>query len=165
MLSSILIIGIGTEGRGDDEAGLRVARILRSMNLPSEVSIVEMSGDGAALMERWKDSPWVILVDSVKTDVPPGTIFRIDAHHQIMPADVCATTSHAFGLAQALAIGLALDELPPSIIVYGIQGERFEIGSEPSVEVTRAIRECVDSVRAEVHRILNVEPEAEIVID
>ena len=47
-----LVIGIGNDFRGDDAAGLMVARRLRGTPL-HDVEIVESAGDAAALMELW----------------------------------------------------------------------------------------------------------------
>jgi len=145
----ILIIGIGSEFRGDDEAGLRVARALYSAELPPTVAVVEMKGDGAALMELWKGIPRVILVDAITAGLPTGSVIRIDGRRELLTASLFATSSHSFGVAQALAISLALDELPPAITLFGIQAGNLLIGSNVSPEVERAVRETSDLLQRE----------------
>ena len=56
---SIVVIGVGNEYRSDDGAGIAVARRLR-MLFPTGVTVLEESGEGAALIEAWKGATWVI---------------------------------------------------------------------------------------------------------
>ena len=50
---AVLVIGVGNEFRGDDAAGLFVVRKLRE-KVAHEAVLVEATGEGANLMERWK---------------------------------------------------------------------------------------------------------------
>ena len=151
---SILILGIGTELRGDDAAGLHVARRLMTEKLPGSATILEMRGDGATLMEQWKGSTHVILADAVTADLPPGSVIRFNARKDLLPANLFAASSHSFGVAQALAVSLALDELPPSVILFGIQAKSFQMGTDLSPEVRRAIDETTGAIRKEVAGIM-----------
>ncbi|MEK7749805.1 MAG: hydrogenase maturation protease, partial [Planctomycetota bacterium] len=72
---SILIIGIGNPYRGDDAVGLRIAQDIKKES-PDHVNVIEQSGDGISLMDSWKDSDTVILIDAVHSGAQPGTIHR-----------------------------------------------------------------------------------------
>ncbi len=143
-------MGIGSEMRGDDAAGLLVARSLLAGKFPPFVKVVEMNGDGAAFMARWKNVPHLILVDAITAGLPPGSVIRMDARREIVPANLFATSSHSFGIAQAIAISLALDELPASVTLYGIQAGSFRMGAAMTPEVERAIRETTAAIRCEL---------------
>ena len=147
---SVLVMGIGNELRGDDAAGLLVARGLLSEKVPSFVTILEMRGDGASFMARWKNINRLILVDAITAGLPPGSVIRMDARKEIVPASLFATSSHSFGLAQAVAISLALDELPASVTLYGIQAGNFQMGTEMTPGVQRAIQETIAAIRCEL---------------
>jgi len=147
---SVLVMGIGNELRGDDAAGLLAARGLLSEKVPSFVTILEMSGDGASFMARWKNINRLILVDAITAGLPPGSVIRMDARKEIVPASLFATSSHSFGLAQAVAIGLALDELPASVTLYGIQAGNFKMGTEMTPGVQKAIQETIAAIRCEL---------------
>lgn len=146
----VLVIGIGTEFRGDDEAGLRVVRALQTADLPPSVTVVEMKGDGAALMELWKGTSQVILVDAITAGLPPGSVIRIDARRELVTANLFATSSHSFGVAQALAISLALHELPLCVTLFGIQAGNLRMGSDLSAEVQKAVPETSDAIQREL---------------
>ena len=67
----IKIIGVGNAWRGDDAAGLLVARRLRQENLP-QVEIAESPGTGDSILSAWQDAARVIVVDAVVAGGVPG---------------------------------------------------------------------------------------------
>ena len=150
----VLIIGIGNTYRSDDAVGLCVAHHLKRQALDC-VNIIEESGDGAALMESWKDANTVILIDAVYSGAKPATIHRFDVHTQPIPTKFFHYSTHAFGIAEAIGLARALKQLPQNLIVYGIEGKCFEAGIGLSPEVEKAAQEVVTRVR---HDIQNVSP-------
>ena len=57
-----------------------------------------------------------------------------------MPAELFpAASTHAWGIAQAAALGQALQPLPPFLVVQGIEGQDFGIGPTLSPAVAKAI--------------------------
>jgi len=142
----ILIIGLGNEYRQDDGVGLYVARKLREKNLP-QASIVEATGEAAALMELWQNAASVILVDAVRSGAEPGRVYRFDAGAEPLPARYFSGSStHSLGLAEALELARVLNRLPPRLIVYGIQGKTFGAGRGLSPEVEQAGEKVVAQV-------------------
>ena len=130
-----LVIGLGS-GRGDDAAGLLVARRLRRAGAPFEV--LEHRGDLIGLLELWRDRP-TTLVDAAMTGAAEGTIHCLDADSPLA-ARLAPVSGHAFGLARVIELARALGRLPPSLVIYAIEGRRFAHGSLPSVHVRRAVR-------------------------
>ena len=152
---SIVIIGIGNEYRSDDGAGIAVARGLRA-RFPSGVTILEESGEGAALIQAWQGAAWVMLVDAVRSGASPGTIHRLDARATSVPTGFFHYSTHAFSVAEAVELARSLDQLPPHLIVYGIEGENFAagVGLSPAVEqaVETVVERLAEEVRAAVAR-------------
>lgn len=146
----ILIIGIGNAYRGDDAVGLHVAHCLKQQ-AHDRVHVIEESGDGAALMECWKDADTVILIDAVYSGAKPGTIHRLNAHAQPVPANFFHYSTHAFGVAEAIELARALNQLPSRLVVYGIEGKCFETGVGLSSEVEKAALEVVKTVRQDIY--------------
>lgn len=138
----VLVIGIGNEYRGDDGAGLVVARRIKELNLP-DVRMLEAGGEGAALMEAWQGAEAAILIDAVYSGGTPGTVYRFDARTESIPAKFFHYSTHAFSVAEAIELARALNQLPPRLIVYGIEGLRFDAGVGLSAEVERATQEVV----------------------
>ena len=152
------VIGVGNEWRGDDAVGLLVARRLKADHLP-EVEISECRGTVTAVREAWKDAAGVIVVDAVFSGGRPGSIYRFDAHGGGAPMQLSRSPStHGLGVAEALALGQLFQELPPYLIIYGIEGRHFGPGQEVSQEVEAAIPEAVRRLRQEIQAWLGREP-------
>ncbi|MCX7799342.1 MAG: hydrogenase maturation protease [Fimbriimonadales bacterium] len=145
----MLVVGIGNALRGDDAAGLLVARSLRD-RLPPSWRVMELDGEGTTLLEAWAGEDRAIVVDAVVTGSPTGTIHRFEAHERPLPIDSFRGSSHRFGLAEAVELGRALGLLPKSLIVFGIECGRWEVGSRPSPTVLEAVDRCVDRVLEEI---------------
>jgi hydrogenase maturation protease len=149
--ASIVILGVGNEYRGDDGAGIAVARRLRAL-FPGNVLIQEESGEGAALIQAWQGAAWVMLMDAVRSGAPPGAIHRLDARAASLPTRFFHYSTHAFSVAEAVELARSLDQLPPHLIVYGIEGENFSagVGLSPAVEqaVEAVVAQAAEEVRA-----------------
>jgi hydrogenase maturation protease len=146
----ILLIGIGNEYRCDDSVGLKAIRALKSQELPDNTLLIECSDDGAELIEMWSTATMAILIDAVSSGAKPGTIYRFDALAQAIPAQLSFQSTHAFSVAEAIELARILDQLPPSLIVYAIEGMNFSTGLELSPEVENAMLKVVEQVRNEV---------------
>jgi len=151
----ILVIGIGSEYRSDDRIGIEIARSLKTKNLLN-VEIVVESGDGATLMERWKKAETVILIDAVSSSAEPGTIHRIDANKQQIPSAFFHSSTHAFGIAEAVEIARSLHQLPSQIIIYGIEGSTFGVGGVLSSAVRAAINPTIKLIIDEIKSLTDI---------
>ena len=145
---SLLIIGIGTDYGCDDAAGLIVARALKAKRLPNCV-ILEQSGEGARLIEAWQGFQSVFLIDAVASRAKAGTVYRFDAQAQPIPTSVFARSTHAFGVAEAVELARVLNQLPPSLTVYGIGGKCFAAGTGLSPSVARAAKKVAEQLAQE----------------
>lgn len=143
-----LIIGIGNDYRSDDAVGHAIAR--RLMSDANGVQVREESGECGALMDAWGDADYVILVDAVESGAPPGTIQRFDANAHGIPSEFFHYSAHGFGVSESIELARALGRLPAHLIVYGIEGKTYALGTELSPEVRRAADEVVRRVRREL---------------
>lgn len=147
-----LVIGVGNELRKDDAAGLIAARKLKTYsNIKADV--MESDGDGAKLMEMWKDYDNVILIDAVSFNTKPGTIHILDAGKERFPKEASIHSSHLFSVAEAIETARVLGKLPESITVYGIEGKSYELGTEVSGEVRNGIDEVINLIEKEINLI------------
>jgi hydrogenase maturation protease len=150
--AEIRIIGIGNTFRSDDGAGIAIARSLRQ-RLPEGVALLEQSGEGTALLEAWKGARVVVLVDAVQSGAAPGTIHRLDAYADPIPPAFFRYSTHAFSVAEAVQLARVLSQLPPRVIVYGIEGRNFSAGEGLSAEVAEASAKMAARVLDEVRSL------------
>ncbi len=152
--SSILVIGIGNEFRSDDGAGIVVARAIEGKKLPG-VTVIEQSGEGAALMDILNEADNVYLVDAVSSGVPAGTVYRIDVRTGTFPSGLRLFSTHAFGVAQAVELARSMNTLPPRLIIFGVEGKNFESGKNLSSEVLHAAGRVVQLLSNEIFSIVS----------
>jgi hydrogenase maturation protease len=145
----VVLIGVGNELRRDDAAGLDVVRRLRRRG-GLGARLETTAGDGVELLDLWQDARAVVLVDTVRSGAPAGTIHRLDASVTPLPASLGRTSSHALGVADAIELARELGRLPRRVIVYGIEGARFEAGSGLTERVASALEPLAQVVHAEV---------------
>jgi hydrogenase maturation protease len=140
-----LVVGVGNAWAGDDAAGLLVARMVRE-RAPAGVDVIEHEGEPTALLDMWEGARLAVVVDATSGGGTPGAIHTFDASQEELPAGFTGTSTHAFGLAEAIAVARALGRVPERLVVVGIEGERFEAGAEPSAEVTGALERAAEEV-------------------
>ena len=145
-----LIVGIGNRARGDDAAGLEVARRLMSHPLRGW-EIRETDGEPTRLMEMWNGRERVIAVDAVVTgNAPVGTVHQWDASETQLPTLGNVSSSHALGLSEAIELARVLNQLPPKVRVIGIEGTSYEMSENISPAVEKAIGDVVKKLRQEI---------------
>lgn len=145
----IVVVGVGNPDRGDDAAGRLVARCLRGA-VPKHVVVCEHPGEGAGLLELLEGADEAYLVDAWKCGPEPGAIRRIDLVRDPLPEAQPGTSTHGFGLVEALELGRTLGSLPRRCLVYAIAGSRFEMGTPPSPQVADAVTAAARQILAEL---------------
>ncbi len=139
------IIGCGNFDRGDDAAGLMVARRLQAFGVETlgveipGVEIMEQSRESLSLMDCWLGYEHVILVDATAPRGTPGQIREWNAHANTLPEDVFPCSTHAFGVREAVELARVMNRLPQTLLIYGIEGKQFSFGAPLSPEVEGSV--------------------------
>lgn len=161
-MARMLVVGIGNPDRGDDGIGPLVVRQLlgrqRAGRVSSDVTFIERTGDALALIDDWAGRDAVILVDAAAPIAAPGRVHRIDLLADALPAELSLSSTHAFGVAEAVGLAHTLGLLPPHVIAYAIEGANFDPGAPVSPMVAAAAIEVVTRVAAELRHLLGHGP-------
>lgn len=128
-----MVIGVGNPTRGDDAAGIEVAKRMRN------TKAYQQSSGSYQMMELWDGADEVIVVDAARSGAPPGTIHRIDPTKQSLPEGMLATSTHSVGVASTIEMARALGRLPERVTVYGIEVSDVNQGFGLSPEVEMAV--------------------------
>lgn len=142
---SAVVIGVGNPLRGDDRAGIEVARRVSAAAGPG-VTVLELDGEPSGLIDAWEGVDRAVVIDASAPGSKPGTVRRLDAIADPLPSDLRAASTHALGVAEAVELARALDRLPARLVVYGIEGERFDAGAP----LTPAVGAAVEAVARQV---------------
>jgi hydrogenase maturation protease len=100
-----VVVGLGTAYGGDDAVGLVVAERLRALRLPA-LTVPDASALVALLGTRRR----VVLVDAVVGAGAPGEVIHLAGEEIARETRVKPVSSHALGVADAIAMARALDE-------------------------------------------------------
>jgi hydrogenase maturation protease len=138
------VIGVGNEWRGDDGAGIAVARLLEPA--PADVRVIAREGEPLDLIEEWTGTREAIVVDAAASGAEPGTVHALDATAGPLPVELFGQSTHALSVAEAVELGRALGRLPERLTVLGIEGASFRAGNG----LTPAVESAVTRVAAEL---------------
>jgi hydrogenase maturation protease len=147
-VAPVLVAGVGNAMRRDDGAGVEVARRLRAAGAPAGVDVYAEEGEPVALLDRFAGRDAVVLVDTMRSGAPAGTIRRLDATDEALPL-VGSTSTHAIGLAASIELARTLGRLPARVVVYAVEGGCYDAGRGLSGPVAAAVPALIDAVRAE----------------
>lgn len=80
----------------------------------------------------------------------PGTIRRLELLADALPTTIFRHSTHALGVVEAIELARALDQRPPHLALYGIEGQNFEAGAGLSPDVEKAGRDVVTRIADQV---------------
>lgn len=139
----VAVVGIGHELRGDDAAGVMVARALMPL-LAGRAHGLVLDGGAApenhtGLLRRFAPD-LVLLVDAAQMDEPPGTV-RWLAWQEASGLSASTHTMPPYVIARYLNI-----ELGCEVALIGIQPAQTTIGAPLSAPIQKAVGEVVNGL-------------------
>lgn len=146
----ILVLGIGNTVMTDDGAGPRVIQRLRErFSFPRDVELLDGGTLGLDLLPRLEGVKRLIIVDAVETGEPPGSIVRLTGD-DIPIAMQTKLSPHQMGLQDLLSVASLQGNLPPETVLWGVQPDSIEMGTELTPEVSAAVERLASAVATEV---------------
>ncbi|MEM4290253.1 MAG: hydrogenase maturation protease [Nitrososphaerota archaeon] len=134
---------IGVRFRGDDGAGLCVADLLSGL---AGADVVRLQTPAELLNHLTGDIDLLVVVDAVEKLTEAGAIHRLDSIEKISRISAWRST-HTMTLPEVIGLAETLGIAPSNIVIYGIEGERFDEGSGLSEAVERACRTAASEIR------------------
>ena len=149
-MEKIKIIGLGNPFMGDDAVGVLVARQLRAYTAP-RICILECGLAGLNLLDEMEEIDTLILIDAVHSHSKVGTILRFTIPQDLeeigkLAWGTSASSTHTFGLAEALTLAQTLQILPQHITLYGVELGHIQQGQALSPAVSLAIKALVKRI-------------------
>lgn len=145
----LIVVGIGNPDRGDDSAGILVARALAG-RLPPGTTVIESTGDVAGLVTILERSLSAVFIDATQSGAEPGTVHRFDAVEEPLPAECFRCSTHTLGLAEAVELARSIGPLPRKLYVYGIEGGNFSTGAS----LSDGVRAAIDTAACMIHDLV-----------
>lgn len=143
-----LVLGIGNLLLGDEGVGVHVARTLRQERLPEEVVVLDAGTAFLDALPEIERAERIVVVDAMQAGEAPGTVYRI-------PFEECArreniASLHEFDMARILY--MLGRETPPEAVVFGVEPETIDWGTELSPAVQETMPALLDAIRNEITR-------------
>lgn len=135
-----VIMGIGSDLRGDDAAGLKVIDEIRALDLDSENLLLIQAG---SMPEKFTskvkefDPENIILIDSVDAGKKHGVVSLVD------PEDIVKDSVSTHKLPLSKLMDYLEKETEARVDLVGIQVKDMEVGTDLSEEVRDSVKELV----------------------
>lgn len=143
-----LFVGIGSPN-GNDQVGWLAAHELtrqcRERGFAIDIRCAQIPVD---LLDWMAGCEQLIICDACRFQGEPGTIYRWD-WPELDLADARKGASHGWGLCEVLQLAQKLEQLPGSVVIWGI-----EMGSEPASMAKSVADRLINNVPVLVSRIL-----------
>ena len=146
-----VVVCIGNAYRRDDGVGLVVAERLKTQ-VPPDVVVLTSEQEPSRLIDLWEGATSAVVVDAASSGGEPGVVHRFDAAAEPVPAGVYRSSTHAFGVGDAVELARVLGRLPSRVVVLGIEGAEFAAGEGLSAPVEQAVDQAVALVLEELAR-------------
>jgi hydrogenase maturation protease len=139
-MTAPLVICVGNPYRRDDGVGVAVMAAL-----PPGTPVVEATGEPTELLNLWSGAPRVVLVDAMSAGAAPGTVHVLACRDGLWDAapPAAAASTHGLGVAEAVALGEALGNLPRELLLVGIEVADTSYGVGLSDAVAAAVPAAV----------------------
>ncbi len=118
-MPSTKIICIGSPF-GDDQFGAWVYDELRAWIDPKSAELIYLDRPGTRLIGALVGVDQLILIDAVKSGAAIGSVLHIEGE-AIYRQLARHTSTHGFGVADALKLAERLGQLPPKILLLGVE--------------------------------------------
>jgi hydrogenase maturation protease len=147
----IVILGIGNLLLSDEGVGVHIANELLKMNLPPDVSVIEGGTDGFRLLNIITEADRLIIIDAVKGDAPPGSIYRFDIGEVQNSPSGFKTSVHQIGILEVLDLSELIGKTPHTTVI-GIEPKCLEMGMDLSPEIKAKIPRIIELILDELNR-------------
>lgn len=145
-----LVLGLGNTIMTDDGFGVRVVETLSSRyRFPDEVQLLDGGTLGLDLLPRLEGVKRLLIVDALEMHAAPGTVFRLEGA-EVPRAFAGKLSVHQMGVQDLLAVAELMGHLPSELVVWGVQPQSIEMGTELTPTVAAALEPVVAGVVGEL---------------
>jgi hydrogenase maturation protease len=151
----ILVVGLGNPLMADDGAGLAVAELLRSRELPPGARAEAGDTDSLRLLSLFRGEAEIWLVDAIQKGTSPGTIHRL-FHDEVLSIPQPHAAAHFLSLPESLRwIAAARPEMAGvRYRLFGIEPGTIALSPGLTPPVARAVEALADEIVKELARRL-----------
>lgn len=148
---SILVLGLGNTIMTDDGFGVKVVTRLSSRyHFQAGVKLIDGGTLGLDLLPELEELDSLLIIDALDMRAQPGAIFRLEGE-EVPRAFASKLSVHQMGLQDLLAVAQFQGHAPRNLVVWGVQPESIEMGTELTATVAQTIEPVAEKVLEELH--------------
>lgn len=156
-MKKALVIGIGDPFQGDDAAGIDIVRRLEQQMAPL-VDVAYSIGNTTHLMDLWEGREKVFLIDVVSTGMEEtGYLHVFSENIQEIPVVFYQASTHLFDVVHAIEHAKALNKLPATLVLYGIEAQDFRMEAEISTGLMQKLPSITERIVQDICKRCNFE--------
>jgi hydrogenase maturation protease len=145
----IVILGVGNILLSDEGVGVHVVNEMMKMEFPQNVSVIEGGTDGFRLLNIITEADRLIVIDAVKGDAVPGSIYRFDVEDVRSCPSGFKTSVHQIGILEVIDLSSLIGKTPQTTVI-GIEPKSLEMGMELSPEIKEKVPRIIELVLDEL---------------
>lgn len=143
------VLGLGNVLMGDDGFGPAVVQAFEAeYAVGPDVSVIDVGTPGLDLTPWLADVDRVIIVDTVKSELSPGTLRVFDKTGVLRRPPSVRVGPHDPGVKEALLMLEFARRAPREIALIGVEPERTELAVQLSPAVQAAVPMAVEAIAA-----------------
>ena len=151
-MNRVRLIGIGSPV-GDDSIGWEAIRAIERSGMlerfpAGSVEACCCDRPGGGLLSLFEGVTTAIVMDAMVSGAAAGTVRKL-AFDELEQSDgLCS--SHGFSVAETVALGQVLGQLPEHLIFYGIEAHSMQALSDPQPIVRAAMPALLRAIESEL---------------
>lgn len=145
-MKKTLILGIGNILLSDEGLGVHIVnRILESgIAIPDDVEIIDGGTAGFDLLEPMMGRKKIIIIDALKVDDVPGSVYRFPPEH--IASSRNAMSLHEFGIRELIATLRMLGHYPEIEIIGIVPSDVSTFNTYLSAAVENSMPRAIDLI-------------------
>ena len=160
----VLVLAVGNVLLGDDGVGQEVLGHLERLadRWGDHVEFLDGGTQGMALLGFLVGRRAVVFLDAVALGAAPGTLHRLRNQEVLMATPGARMTAHEASAGDLLRAAALVGQLPPEVMVIGVEPASLEtgVGLSPAVQrsVPAALRAAVEALHGLVSELPSGQP-------
>ena len=132
---------------GDDQFGAWAYEQLRPVIDPSAAQLLYLDRPGTRLIAELDGVDDLILIDAVKSGAAIGSVLRLEGA-EVFRHLARHTSTHGFGVADALQLAQQLGQLPQSMVLLGVEAGEGDAHAPLSSQMKESLPSLLDALHA-----------------
>ncbi len=139
-MSRAIVVGVGNRDRRDDGIGPAVAERIATLADPDGDLEVWTDLPPLRLLDVWEGADTAVVVDASHAGSEPGAVRVADVTSRALPPRIGSSSTHAFGLADAVELARVLRRLPRRLVLVVVEAA----DTRPGAGLTPPVEAAVD---------------------